>query len=270
MATTRTRKVQMLTPEEERELALRWRDRKDQRALSRLVESHMGMVGRIAKEYSAGAVAYEDLLQEGNLGLIIAVQRFDPDLGTRLSTYAAHWIRASILNLILRSHGPVRIGTTRAQRKIFFGLSRTRRHLEQQGGAEANPAKIAEALGVEETELMSMSQRLSGADVSLDAPRGDGDARPWLSTLEDDGPSPEEQVMSREEEETRKARLQKGMTTLDPRERAILRARYFRERPDTLAALGNKFGISRERIRQLEERAKDKLNRLLVSAEQAG
>jgi RNA polymerase sigma-32 factor len=257
-------RTKMLTQDEERELAIRWRDEKDQRALSQLVESHMGMVGRIAKEYSHAGVAHEDLLQEGNLGLVVAAQRFDPDLGNRLSTYAAHWIRASILNLILRSHGPVRIGTTRAQRKIFFGLSRARRQLEQQGGAEADAATLAEVLGVEESEVVGMTQRLSNADVSLEAPRGDGDARSWMSTLLDDGPSPEEQVMTAEEHAQRKARLTAGLATLDPRERAILRARYFRDRPDTLCELGEKFGISRERVRQLEERAKGKLGRLVA------
>src|SRR5262245_54193855 len=124
MGATHSRMTQMLTEEEERTLARLWRDEQDPKALRRLIEAHMGLVGRIANEYHSIGLPYEDLLQEGNLGLTIAARRFDPDRGPRLATYAAYWIRASVLNLILRSHGPVRIGTTRAQRRIFFGLSR--------------------------------------------------------------------------------------------------------------------------------------------------
>jgi RNA polymerase sigma-32 factor len=269
MAANQRRAIQMLTEEEERGLARRWRDANDGRALARLIEAHMGLVGRIAKEYHSVGLPYEDLLQEGNLGLTIAVRRFDPERGPRLATYAAYWIRASVLNLILRAHGPVRIGTTRAQRRIFFGLARARRQVEQEGGMPAGLDQVAEALQVDPSEIEAMAPRLAGVDVSLDAPRGGGDARPWLSTLQDDGPSPEEQVMRTEERKRLRERLTEGMATLDPRERAIIRARHLRGRPATLAELGEKFGISRERIRQLEIRAKDKLGRVLNSTERA-
>lgn len=267
MAAKYHRSIQMLTEEEERSLARQWRDTEDKKALGRLIEAHLGLVGRIAKEYHSVGLPYEDLVQEGNLGLTIAVRRFEPDRGPRLATYAAYWIRASILNLILRSHGPVRIGTTRAQRRIFFGLSRARRQVEQEGGMPAEAAQVAEALQVDPQEIEAMSQRLAGVDVSLDAPRGGGDVRPWMATLQDDGPTPEEEVMRGEQRKRLHAQLTDGMATLDPRERAIIRARHLRDRPATLAELGAKFGISRERIRQLEIRAKDKLGKLLIAAE---
>lgn len=268
MATNANRATQMLTEDEERTLARRWRDEQDPTALRRLIEAHMGLVGRIANEYHSIGLPYEDLLQEGNLGLTIAARRFDPDRGPRLATYAAYWIRASVLNLILRAHGPVRIGTTRAQRRIFFGLSRARRQVEQEGGMPAEVDQVAEALQVDPTEIEAMAPRLAGVDVSLDAPRGGGDLRPWMATLQDEGPTPEEEVMRSEERKRLHERLSEGMATLDPRERAIIRARHLRGRPATLAELGEKFGISRERIRQLEIRAKDKLGRLLMANEE--
>jgi RNA polymerase sigma-32 factor len=252
----------MLTEEEERALARRWREGQDQEALTSLITSHLGLVGRIAKEYHSAALSYEDLLQEGNLGLTIAANRFDPDQGPRLATYAAYWIRASILNLVLRSHGPVRIGTTRAQRKIFFGLSKARRRLEQEG-AGVDSAQVAAFLGVEAWEVEAMSSRLANIDVSVDAPRSPGDERPWSAALEDGGPSPEEQALQHEARETLHDCLSRGINSLDPRERAIIRARHLRDNPATLEALGEKFGVSRERIRQLELRAKGKLAHLL-------
>jgi RNA polymerase sigma-32 factor len=267
MSANRRRTVQMLTEDEERSLARQWRDEQDGRALSRLIESHLALVGRIAKEYHASGLPYEDLLQEGNLGLTIAARRFDPEHGPRLATYAAYWIRASILNLILRSHGPVRIGTTRAQRRIFFGLAKARHAVEQEGGMPADSARVAEILNVDTREIEGMAQRLSGVDVSLDAPRGNGDIRPWSAVLEDEGPSPEEEVMRREQRKQLHEQLAGGIATLDPRERAIIRARHLRERPATLEELGQKFGISRERIRQLEMRAKDKLGNILMAAQ---
>jgi RNA polymerase sigma-32 factor len=200
----------------------------------------------------------EDLIQEGNLGLTIAARRFDPDRATRLATYATYWIRACMLEHVVRSHGPVRIGTTRSQRKIFFGLGRARRKLEGEGEI-ADAENLAATLGVEREDVESMTARLTGRDVSLDAPRGFDDRRPVAASLCEDHPNPEEMVSGVEEDDQRRALMYEGLKVLDTRERAIIRARHMRQRPATLAFLGKKFGISRERVRQLELRAKAKL-----------
>jgi len=158
----------------------------------------------------------------------------------------------------VRSHGPVRIGTTRSQRKIFFGLGRARRQLER-NGETADAEHLASALGVDQTDIESMTARLTGRDVSLDAPRGFDDQRPVAASLCEDDPNPEEMIAGIEEEDLRRSMMMEGLKFLDVRERAIIRARHLRQRPATLACLGKKFGISRERVRQLELRAKAKL-----------
>jgi RNA polymerase sigma-32 factor len=249
-----------LSPDDERLLARRWLDEEDEHALGRLVRAHLGLVVRIAMEFRHAGPALEDLIQEGNLGLTIAARRFDPDRATRLATYATYWIRACMLEHVVRSHGPVRIGTTRSQRKIFFGLGRARRKLERDGNA-ADCASLAGELGVLLEDVEAMTPRLSGHDLSLDAPRGFEDQRSIGATLAQEGPTPEEQVLCAQEDGQRRTQLVEGMRVLDPRERAIIRARHMRQRPATLAALGKKFGISRERVRQLELRAKTKLRR---------
>lgn len=247
-----------LSQEEERRLARLWRDRGDEKALGRLVAAHMGLVIRIALEFRHSGPSMEDLIQEGNMGLTIAARRFDPDRQTRLATYATYWIRACMLEHVVRSHGPVRIGTTRSQRKIFFGLGRARRKLEREGEI-ADAEHLASALGVEQEDVEAMTPRLTGRDVSIDAPRGHDDRRPMAASLAEDRPTPEELIASVEEEDHRRALIYEGLKVLDPRERAIIRARHMRQRPATLACLGKKFGISRERVRQLELRAKAKL-----------
>jgi RNA polymerase sigma-32 factor len=247
-----------LSIDEERRLARRWRATGDERALARLIAAHLGLVIRIAMEFRHSGPALEDLIQEGNLGLTIAARRFDPSRATRLATYATYWIRACMLEHVVRSHGPVRIGTTRSQRKIFFGLGKARRKLEREGEA-ADPSALAGELGVLEEDVQAMSPRLTGRDVSLDAPRGYDDRRSVGALLAEDGPSPEDVVAYSEEDDHRREQLGEGLKVLDARERAIIRARHMRQRPATLAALGKKFGISRERVRQLELRAKAKL-----------
>ena len=247
-----------LTVEEEHRLARRWRTLEDETALARMVQTHLGLVIRIAMEFRHSGPSMEDLIQEGNLGLTIAARRYDPSHQTRLATYATYWIRACMLEHVVRSHGPVRIGTTRSQRKIFFGLGRARRKLEREGET-ANCESLADALGVEEADIEAMTPRLTGHDVSLDAPRSTDDRREVGALLAEDGPSPEEFVAGVEEQDSRRTRLSEGLKVLDSRERAIIRARHMRQRPATLASLGKKFGISRERVRQLELRAKTKL-----------
>jgi RNA polymerase sigma-32 factor len=219
-------------------------------------------VVKIATEFRNSGPSLEDLIQEGNLGLTIAARRFDPDQGTRLATYATYWIRACMMEHVVRSHGPVRIGTTRAQRKIFFGLGRARRRIERDG-RQATSEALADALGVEQTEVESMTPRLSGRDMSLDAPRSMDDEREVGALLAGEGPSPEEVVAGVEEEDTRKALLYSSLKVLDPRERAIIRARHMTQQPATLESLGKKFRVSRERVRQIEMRAVGKLRAAL-------
>jgi RNA polymerase sigma-32 factor len=243
---------------EEHRLSRRWRTLEDETALARLVQTHLGLVIRIAMEFRHSGPSMEDLIQEGNLGLTIAARRFDPTRQTRLATYATYWIRACMLEHVVRSHGPVRIGTTRSQRKIFFGLGRARRKLEREG-EHADADSLASALGVDRSDVESMTPRLTGHDVSLDAPRATDDRREVGALIAEDAPNPEDVVAGVEEDDSRKTRLNEGLKVLDPRERAIIRARHMRQRPATLASLGKKFGISRERVRQLELRAKAKL-----------
>ena len=247
-----------LSQDEERRLARLWNVSGDEKALGRLVAAHLGLVIRIALEFRHSGPSMEDLIQEGNLGLTIAARRFDPERRTRLATYATYWIRACMLEHVVRSHGPVRIGTTRSQRKIFFGLGRARRKLEREGES-ADSEHLASVLGVEQEDVESMTARLTGRDVSLDAPRGFDDRRPVVASLAQDSPTPEEMIAGVEEDDQRRNQIFEGLKTLDTRERAIIRARHLRQRPATLACLGKKFGISRERVRQLELRAKAKL-----------
>jgi RNA polymerase sigma-32 factor len=247
-----------LTVAEEHRLSRRWRTLEDEQALARLIQTHLGLVIRIAMEFRHSGPSMEDLIQEGNLGLTIAARRFDPSRETRLATYATYWIRACMLEHVVRSHGPVRIGTTRSQRKIFFGLGRARRKLEREG-ERADAGMLASALGVEPADVESMTPRLTGHDVSLDAPRATDDRRELGALIAEDAPSPEEMVAGFEERDARQTRLSEGLKVLDARERAIIKARHMRQRPATLASLGKKFGISRERVRQLELRAKAKL-----------
>lgn len=254
----RPRREGPLSAEEELSLAERWRIREDPDALARLVEAHLGLVVRIAMEFRHSGPSMEDLIQEGNLGLTIAARRFDPTRATRLATYATYWIRACMLEHVVRSHGPVRIGTTRSQRKIFFGLGRARRKLEREG-EDANMESLAGVLGVMEEDVAAMTPRLTGRDYSIDAQRSYDDRRELGTMLAHEGPNPEDMVAGSEEDDYRKLTLSEGLKALDPRERAIIRARHMRQRPATLASLGKKFGISRERVRQLELRAKDKL-----------
>jgi RNA polymerase sigma-32 factor len=242
-----------LDPAEEIHLCRRWRSAQDTAALARLVETHLGLVQRIASEFRNTGPEREDLVQEGHLGLVIAARRFDPAKSARLATYASYWIRACMMELVVRSHGAVRVGTTRAQRRIFFGLGRARREIEGSGAA-ATAEALAQRLGVAEEELEGMAARLSGRDLSLDAPsRGDG--QPLGTALPGVEPSPEEEVSVAEERQLRHEVMAQALASLSPRERQILEARHLSEDSPTLAELGERFGISRERVRQLEERA---------------
>jgi RNA polymerase sigma-32 factor len=259
MALTKTTtSTATLSLEAEQELSRRWQVNEDKQALAALINAHLGLVIKIATEFRNSGPSMEDLIQEGHVGLTIAARRFDPTKATRLATYATYWIRACMMEYVVRSHGPVRIGTTRSQRKIFFGLGRARRRLEREG-QPASPDQLAKVLGVPADDVESMSTRLSGHDVSLDAPRSMDDERRASNLLAVDLPSQEDLFADGQEEDSRKQLLNEALKLLDPRERAILKARHMSARPTTLGALGKKFGISRERVRQLELRAVAKL-----------
>lgn len=245
-----------LDPAEELHLCRRWLAREDADALRILIEAHLGLVRRIATEFRASGPAHDDLVQEGRLGLVIAARRYDPSKSARLATYASYWIRACMMDLVVRTHGAVRVGTRRAERRIFFGLGRARRALER-SGVEATSEALAGELGVEVADLESMTARIGTRDVSLDAPRAlrDGDGPSLAASLQGDGPTPEDLLGDDEESRRRRLRFRDALASLTPRERAIIEARHLVEEPPTLAELGERLGISRERVRQLEARA---------------
>jgi RNA polymerase sigma-32 factor len=254
----------MLSAEEEQRLARRWRTSEDKAALARLVKAHLGLVVHLAGHFRNSGPALEDIIQEGHLGLTVAARRFDPGAGTRLATYATYWIRAFMMEHVVRSHGPVRIGTTRAQRKIFFGMGRARRRLER-GGELATCEALAQSLGVETADVEAMAPRLSSSDVSMDAPRGGGDDRDMSGFFAEDRDNPEQLIAANEEDTKRKSALRQALKGLDPRERAIIKARHLTQTPCTLDDLGRRWKVSRERIRQIETRAVAKLQKLAVA-----
>jgi RNA polymerase sigma-32 factor len=256
------RKVSLLTAEEEARLARAWRDGGDSRAAHQLITANLRFVVKVAHEYRTYGFRLADLIQEGNIGLMKAVQKYDPDKEIRLISYAVWWIRAYIQNYILRSWSLVKIGTTQAQRKLFFSLARTKRELERLGGG-TGAEKVADRLHVRESEVLEMERRLDGRDLSLDAPWGEdgssnhGDHVAWGGTGADD------ELGSRQERRLAAAGVQLAVARLDDRERFIVQNRILTDAPMTLKDVGAHFGFSRERARQLELRAKEKLRREL-------
>jgi RNA polymerase sigma-32 factor len=257
----------LLTQPEEQALARRFRQG-DLAAGHQLVTSNLRFVVKVAYEYRSYGFKMSDLIQEANIGLMKAVQKFDPDKGIRLISYAVWWIRAYLQNYILKSWSLVKLGTTQAQRRLFFALARTRRELEKLGGNDGtvvNAEEIARKLNVKASEVREMEQRMGGRDLSLDAPMGeDGDAT-HLDFVESEAASHADEVADRQEAQMNRERIQKALARLDPRERFIIEQRVMNERPMTLKELGEHFGFSRERARQLEIRAKDKLKAELAA-----
>jgi RNA polymerase sigma-32 factor len=258
-------RVALLTVDEERRLAREFRDQGKKRAGHRLVEANLRFVVKVAFEYRSYGLRMADLIQEGNIGLMKAVQKFDPDKEIRLISYAVWWIRAYIQNHILKSWSLVKLGTTQAQRKLFFSLARTRRELDRtttehgadSDGRDAN--KIAKKLRVKETEVREMELRMEGRDLSLDAPMSDDGGYTHVDFVAGEGPSPAEELSSAQERTVVTSRVGAALANLDQRERFIIEQRVMSERPMTLKELGEHFGFSRERARQLEIRAKEKL-----------
>lgn len=256
------RKFPMLTPEEERCYARRWREQGDRDAAYRLVTSHLRLVAKIAMRYRGYGLPIGDIVSEGNVGLMIAVKRFDPERGFRLATYAMWWIRASIQEYILRTWSLVKIGTNTAQKKLFFKLRRTKAEISALEDGDLRPEHvqlIATRLGVEQRDVIDMDRRLRG-DVSLNIPVNDSpEAGEWQDWLVDPSSDPETASAEREESDKRRAALRAALESLNPREREIVRARHLEEEPGTLEALATKYGVSRERVRQIEMRALEKL-----------
>jgi RNA polymerase sigma-32 factor len=261
-----TRRYPLLTPEEEKELAVRLVEHGDSAAARRLIEANLRLVVKIAYEYRRAHKNLLDLVQEGNIGLIQAVSKFDPYRGVKLSSYAAFWIRAYILKFILNNWRLVKIGTTQAQRKLFFNLRKEREKLEQLGFTPTT-ALLAEKLDVPEKEVIEMERRLAAPEASLDAPMGgsDGDdgARTRLDYLPSDDPRPDRAVAQSEFSELLRGKLEAFASTLEGREQTIFRERWLTDEPLTLQEIGDRYNVSRERARQLEKRMLDRLKKYL-------
>jgi RNA polymerase sigma-32 factor len=260
------RRFPMLEADEEYMLAKRWREHNDPEAAHRLVTSHLRLVAKIAMGYRGYGLPLSELISEGNVGMMQAVKRFDPDRGFRLATYAMWWIRASIQEYILHSWSLVKIGTTAAQKKLFFNLRRLKGQIQAIEEGDLTPehvAKIAKELDVPESDVVSMNRRLMAPDNSLNAPlRADGEGE-WQDWLVDDAASQESKLGERQELGLRRDLLKTAMSHLTERERDILMERRLRENPTTLEDLSAKYGISRERVRQIEVRAFEKLQKAI-------
>jgi len=263
------RKFPMLTLESEQQLSNDWAKNGDEDAAHQLVTSHLRLVAKIAMGYRGYGLPLAELISEGNVGMMQAVQRFDPDRGFRLSTYAMWWIRAAIQEYILHSWSLVKMGTTAAQKKLFFNLRRLKGQMQAYEDGDLSPenvTKISERLGVSETEVINMNRRLGGPDSSLNATvRMDGDEQ-WQDWLEDQSDSQEEQLAEFQELIRRRSLLKGAMTGLSDRERTILTERRLKDTPATLENLSKSFGISRERVRQIEVRAFEKLQKSVKNA----
>ncbi len=262
------RKFPMLAPDEEYMLAKRWQQHEDSDAAEKLVTSHLRLVARIAMGYRGYGLPIGEVISEGNVGLMQAVKRFDPEKGFRLATYAMWWIRASIQEYILRSWSLVKMGTTAAQKKLFFNLRRAKSQLQALDDGDLRPEHvkaIATKLGVQEEDVVSMNRRLGG-DASLNAPiRAESESGEWQDWLVDDTPTQEDRLVEDEELQRRKSYLSSALSVLNDRERRVFEQRRLAEEPATLEELSAEFGVSRERIRQIEVRAFEKVQKAVTS-----
>lgn len=267
-----SRRYPILTADEERELAVNWREQGSPQALDRLVGSHLRLVIKIARGFGGYGLSMVDLVAEGNVGLMQAAQKFDPQRGFRFATYATWWIRAAIQEYILHTWSLVKMGTTAAQKKLFFNLRRLKSQMAEleQGDLSAHTVTaIATELCVSENEVVEMNRRLSASDSSLDAALpGDGDSN-WLEMLADIRPTQDAVLADANELTVRRRLVAQALERLDPRERRILFERRLKEDPSTLEALSQQFSVSRERVRQIEARAFEKLQRAVLVAAQA-
>ncbi len=256
----------VLSPEEEFMLAVRFHEHGDTEAAHRLVTSHLRLVAKIAAGYRGYGLPMADLIAEGNIGLMKAVKKFEPQRGFRLATYAMWWIRAAITEFVLRSWSMVKLGTLAAQKKLFFSLNRIKRELNliSDAGLDHEQAEtVATTLNVSAQDVIDMERRLASPDVSLNAPRSrdDDDGAEFMDTLVDDAADPEVQAAGRQESTQRHALLTRALAALPERERHILAERQLADEPKTLEELGLHYGISRERVRQLEARALERVTK---------
>src|SRR6188472_351838 len=264
------RKFPLLEPQQEFMLAKAWREHGDTKAAHRLVTSHLRLVAKIAVGYRGYGLPLSELISEGNVGMMQAVKRFDPDRGFRLATYAMWWIRAAIQEYILHSWSMVKMGTTAAQKKLFFNLRKLKGQMQAIDEGDLHPETvkaIAERLDVTETEVVEMNRRLAGSDHSLNVPlRVDSDME-WQDSLGYESASQETAVVEADEYDHRRSLLHRAMAVLNDRERHILTERRLKDEPTTLEELSASYGISRERVRQIEVRAFEKLQRAIKSLE---
>jgi len=262
------RKFPLLTAEQEYMLAKRYQEHADPEAAAQLVTSHLRLVAKIAMGYRGYGLPVSELISEGNIGLMQGVKKFEPDRGFRLATYAMWWIKASIQEFILRSWSLVKMGTTAAQKKLFFNLRRMKNNLQAFEDGDLHPddvAEIARKLGVAETEVVNMNRRMAmGGDASLNVPmREDGDGQ-WMDWLADDSPLQDEAVAEAQEADVRHELLGQAMEALNERERHILEQRRLTDDPKTLEELSQVYNVSRERVRQIEVRAFEKLQKAML------
>ena len=263
------RKFPVLEPEEEYMLAKRWKEHEDADAAQTLVTSHLRLVAKIAMGYRGYGLPLGEIISEGNLGLMRAVKRFEPEKGFRLATYAMWWIRASIQEYILRSWSLVKIGTTAAQKKLFFNIRRLKGEIQAFEEGDLSPEnveKIASRLDVGKDDVISMNRRMAASDSSLNAPLRVDSEGEWQDWLVDEAENQETVLAEREEAEERHRLLTEAMKALNDRERKILIARRLQEEAVTLEHLSQEYGVSRERIRQIEMRAFEKLQKAIRSA----
>ena len=266
---TRIKKFPMLSSEEEYMLAKSWRDRGDLKSAQKLVTSHLRLVAKIAMGYRGYGLPVSELVSEGNIGLMQAVKKFDPEKGFKLATYAMWWIKASIQEYVLRSWSLVKIGTTTAQKKLFFNLKKLKNKLSVTNTGDLNPEhvnEISRRLNVNKEEVVSMNRRLHGKEKSLNDPiKDDGDGSEWQDWLADNGLDQELKLSQAQELNERKKLMNASMSILNPREKEILIARKLSEDIATLEDLSKKYKISRERIRQIEMKAFEKLQKAMLN-----
>jgi RNA polymerase sigma-32 factor len=263
-----TRAYPMLSPDEELRLARRWRKNKDRAAVDKLVTSHLRLVVKTAMGYRGYGQPISDVIAAGNVGLMSAVKRFDPDRGFRFSTYALWWIRSSIQEHILHGWSLVKVGTTGSQKKLFFNLRKLKNQLqitERSDMANENVLRIADYLSVPKDDVISMNRRMAGPDNSLNVPRGENGTDQWLDWLEDQSESQETCLARNQEMDHQRRELSAAIDQLTERERHILVKRRLTDEPPTLEHLSRQYGISAERVRQIEMRAFEKVQKCMVA-----
>ncbi len=263
------KKFPMLDAEEEYMLAKNWRDNGNLKSAHKLVTSHLRLVAKIAMGYRGYGLPVNELISEGNIGLMQAVKKFDPDKGFRLATYAMWWIKAAIQEYVLRSWSLVKMGTTTAQKKLFFNLKKIKNQIapNQDGDLRDNQVKeISDRLDVDSEEVINMNRRMMGQEKSLNDPIKNGESEEWQDWLVDENLDQELLISQKQEYQDKKELLYKAINILDERERKIIESRRLTENPKTLEDLSKKFKISRERIRQIETKAFEKLQKSMINA----